>query len=83
MLGVRVGNLGGDGAADTIDSAKAYWNSMPVDGFASGYMNGNLSAYVMIWKHEGFGRIELRYRGTGTLEIYNKGTLDGNWTKLQ
>ena len=56
---------------------------MPIEGFASGYMNGNLSAYAMIWKHDGFGRIELRYRGTGTLEIYNKGTQEGDWTKLQ
>ena len=76
------GDLGGSGTSDVIDSAKAYWSTMPANSFASGYMNGTLSAYVTIFRHEGFGRIELRYRSSGSLEIYNKGTQEGDWTKL-
>jgi hypothetical protein len=57
---------------------------MPGTSFAAGYMNGTSSAYVMIWKTMNiYGRIELRYRGTGALEIYNKSASGNTWTKLQ
>ena len=82
VLGVLVGDLGGSGTSAVIDSVKAYWSTMPANSFASGYMNGTLSAYVMIFKHDGFGRIEIRYRGSGSLETYNKGTQEGDWAKL-
>lgn len=84
LLGVFIGDLGGDGYAETIDNAKTYWSSMPDTSFAAGYMNGTYSAYVMLWKVDNtYGRIELRYRGTGALEIYNKPASGNTWTKLQ